>query len=256
MDPENPHKAVLQPRRPGESIKVAETVLKRRDRNLKAAAERAANIAKARKQKKDAKKGKLKIVRAEKLIKQNRLKKVDRERLYRQKKKKVKQGGGKVIAVVRNGRQGGSKDVHSTLKEIGLTECHTLAFLQNTEENAAKLAVLRPFLFWGPPNYKLVTTIMSKKALFKDPKKPKRKLLLSDNALVEEHLGDLGLLCTEDMAHTIFSCSERFDEVKRRLWPVPLGDSKKASGLVHDKDFTFGDLKGNINTKVAQLLGN
>merc|ERR1719235_2218701 len=189
MDPENPHKAVLQPKNPGESIKIAETVLKRRDRNLKAAAQRAANIAKVRKQRREAQKGKLRIVRAEKLIKRNRLKTVDRERLFRQKKKKVKRGQGKVVAVVRNGRLGGSRDVYKTLKEIGLTECHTMKFFRNTEDNYAKLNILRPFVFWGPPSFKLVNLIMSKKALFKDPKKPKSRTVLSDNALVEEHLG-------------------------------------------------------------------
>merc|ERR1712226_261184 len=81
MDPENPHKAILQPRRPGEGLKVAETVLKRRDNNLKANAERAAQVARIRKNQREYKKGKLKIVRAERLIKQNRLKRLDRERL-------------------------------------------------------------------------------------------------------------------------------------------------------------------------------
>jgi len=42
---EDPQRAVLQPRNPGESLKVAETVLKRRERNLKAASEKAAAIA-------------------------------------------------------------------------------------------------------------------------------------------------------------------------------------------------------------------
>lgn len=256
MDPENPHKAVLQPRRPGETIKVAETVLKRRDRNLKAASERAAKVASIRRAQKEYKKGKLKIIRAEKLIKQNRLKKVDRDRLHHQKKKKVKVGQGKVVAVVRNGRLGGSKEVLVSLKQLGLREFHTIVFLPNTEETALKLNIIRPFAFWGPPSYKTVSTIMQKKALFKDPKKPKRRTILSDNTLVEEHLGDLGLLCTEDLAHAIFTCAPSFVQVQERLWPVPLGDAKKANGLVHDKDFTFGDLKSNINTKLTQLMGS
>eukprot|EP00401_Gymnodinium_catenatum_P019628 CAMPEP_0117513250 /NCGR_PEP_ID=MMETSP0784-20121206/29455_1 /TAXON_ID=39447 /ORGANISM="" /LENGTH=258 /DNA_ID=CAMNT_0005309005 /DNA_START=78 /DNA_END=854 /DNA_ORIENTATION=+ len=256
MDPESPHKAVLQPRRPGESIKVAQTVLKRRDRNLKAKAERAAAVAAVRKQRKDFKKGKLKIVRAEKLVKQSRLKKLDRERILRQKrKKKPKKGMGKVVAAVRNGRMGGSKDVFDTLTELGLTRQHSVVFLPNTDETAAKLNVIRPFAFWGPPNFKNICTIMQKKALFRDPNKPKRKTLLSDNALVEEHLGDLGLLCVEDLTHSIFNCTSTFEAVTKRLWPIPLGDAKKANGLVHDKDFTFGNLKGNVNGKLSNLLG-
>jgi len=253
---ENPFKADIQPRRPGESIKVAETVLKRRDRNLKAAGERAAKVASIRRAQKDYKKGKIRIVRAEKLIKQNRLKKVDRERLKHKTKKKIKVGQGKCVAAVRNGRQGGSFEVQKALKDMGLQQIHTVAFFENNDETAKNLSIVRPFVFWGPPSFKTVSTIMQKKALFKDPKKPKKKISLSDNTMVEEHLSDVGCLCTEDISHAVFTCSKSFDKIKQRLWPVPLGDAKKSSGMVHDKDFTFGDMKSNVNNKITKLLGN
>merc|ERR1712232_682552 len=118
-----------------------------------------------------------KIVRAEKLIKQNRLKRIDRERLLHQKRKKPKKqaAGAKVVVAVRNGRVGGSREVKIALKALGLTECHTLVFLPNTEETAAKLQIIRPFAFWGMPSFKLVETVMQKKACFKDPEKPKQR---------------------------------------------------------------------------------
>ena len=37
---DDPHRAVLRPKNPGESLKVAESVLRKRDRNLKAARKR------------------------------------------------------------------------------------------------------------------------------------------------------------------------------------------------------------------------
>lgn len=256
VDAENPYKAVIKPRRPGENIKVAETVLKRRDRNLKANAEKARQVQQIRRKQKDYKRGKLQIVRAEKLVKQARLKKIDRERVMHQKvKKKPRKGGGKVVVAVRNGRGGGSREVKETLKELGLTERHTLIWLPNTDETAAKLSVIRPFAFWGHPNYKAVSQIMQKKAIFKDPAHPTTRTALSDNALVEKHLGDLGLLCTEDLAHAIHTGATGFNKVTERLWPVPLGDAKKANGMVHDKDFTSGDLKAFISDKLTQMMG-
>merc|ERR1719401_127040 len=131
-----------------------------------------------------------------------------------------------------------------------MTERHTVVFLPNTDETAADLHTIRPFAFWGPPTYKVIANIMQKKALFKDPEQPKARTVLSDNALVEKHLGDLGLLCTEDLAHAIHRCTPQFEAVTSRLWPVPLGDAKKASGLLHDKDFTFGDQKDNFNDQL------
>mmetsp|Transcript_1959 Transcript_1959/g.4470 ORF Transcript_1959/g.4470 Transcript_1959/m.4470 type:complete len:262 (-) Transcript_1959:250-1035(-) len=256
---EAPHetgKAVIRPRRPGENIKVAETVLKRRDRNLKDKAERAAQVARIRQQQKQFKKGKLKIIRAEKLVKNCLTRDNDRKRLKNMpKKKKPKPWKGKVLAVARNGRMGGSKEVKLCLKELGLRMRHTLVFQQNNEETLQKLNTCKPFVFWGPPSFKAVFNLVHKKALFRDPDAEGGKTALSDNVLIEKHLGDLGVLCTEDLAHVVHNATKHFSEVTARLWPVPIGDAKKARGLVHDKKFTYGDQQRAINLKLEKLLG-
>lgn len=249
-------KAVIRPRRPGENIKVAETVLKRRDRNLKAKAERAAQVAQIRRQQKDYKKGKLKIERAEKLVKNCLTRDNDRKRLKNiAKKKKPKPYKGKVLAVARNGRLGGSKEVKLALKELGLRSRHTLVFQPNSEETLQKLNTVKPFVFWGPPSFKAVFNLVHKKALFRDPDAENGKTALSDNVLIEKHLGDLGVLCTEDLAHVVHNCTKHFGEVTGRLWPVHTGDAKKARGMVHDKKFTYGDQQRGINQKLEKLLG-
>jgi len=251
------HKAVLRPRNPGESIKVAETVLKRRDRNLKAAAERAAQIARIRNDKKDYKKGKLGIIRAERLVKDCRNKQNDRRRLKNMGKKPLpKRQKGRVLAVVRNGRLGGSKDTKVTLRELGLTRRHSLVFLPNTKEVATQLRAAKPFTFWGSPTFKMVCNLIHKRAAFRDPEQPKERTALSDNVIIEKHLGDLGCLCTEDLAHAIHTRSQQFDKVTERLWPFQLDDAKKETGkLVNERHYTEGNIAENINDKLAKLLG-
>lgn len=254
--PDETGKAVIRPRRPGENIKVAETVLKRRDRNLKAKAERAQQVAKIRQSQKQYQKGKLKIIRAEKLVKNCLTRDKDRKRLKNMtKKKKPKPYKGKVLAVVRNGRLGGSKEVKLSMKGIGLRQRHTLVFLPNTEETLQSLNTCKPFVYWGSPSFKVVFNLVHKKALFRDPDAPNGKTTLSDNVLIEKHLGDLGVLCTEDLAHVVHSCTKHFGEVNARLWPVPVGDTKKAKGMVHERKFTFGDQQRGINLKLERLLG-
>lgn len=256
---ENTAKAVLQPRRPGESIKVAETVLKRRDRNLKAAAARAAQVAKVRKSQKDYKKGKLRIIRAEKLVKNCLIRQNDRRRIKTARKKhptpKVVRRC-RSIAIARNGRMGGSKEVKQTLKELGLVYRNTLIFVPNTEEVATKLQTVKPFAFWGKCSFKAVFNLVHKKAMFKNPEEPKEKTMLSDNVLIEKHLGDLGVLCTEDLAHVLYTNGKSFKEVSQRLWPIHLGEVKKANGMVHDKKFTYGDLQGAMDLKLSKLMGD
>lgn len=253
----DPHKAILQPRRPGENIKVAQTVLKRRDRNLKAAAERAAEIVRVRKHQAEKKKGKLQIVRAEQLVKDCRTRIQDRNRLKsQQKKKKPRLQAGKTLAVGRNGRPGGSKEVKIQLDSLGLKRKHTMVFLRNDDETVAKLQVCKPFLFWGSPSFKVIFNIVHKKAVFRDPNGEHGKTVLSDNTLIETHLGDLGVLCTEDLAHVAGNGGKHFEEVVNRLWPVLLGNVKTANGMVREKKFTFGDLKEDIDKTLSKLIGD
>jgi len=254
---EDPQRAVLRPRNPGESIKVAETVLKRRERNLHACAQRAADIARSRVNKKQYKKGKLDIVRAERLVKDCRNRMNDRRRLKNVGKKPLpKHQKGRILAAARNGRLGGSKEAKAALRELGLHKRHTMVFLPNTKDIATKLRIANPYAFWGVPSFKMVCNLIHKKANFKDPEEPAERKALSDNVLIEKHLGDLGMLCTEDLAHSIFTCSSSFEKVQPRLWPVMLGDAKKSAGkLVNDKYYTMGNVYGEINTKLEQLLG-
>merc|ERR1712060_539712 len=123
VDPENPLKAVLRPRHPGESLKVAKTVLKRRDENLKVRAQQAVQIAKIRKEQKKKLKPDLGIVRVEKLIKNAICTNWESQRVKAQKKKKKpKVQKGKVVMAVRNGRAGATctKQVKQTLKGMRL----------------------------------------------------------------------------------------------------------------------------------------
>lgn len=250
-------KVKLQPRRPGESIKVAETVLKRRDRNLKAAAQRAEQRVRSKKSQKDIKKGKLNIIRAEKLVKNARTRTMDGHRLKTQdKKKKPKLQKGMVLTVARNGRMGGTKEVKRAMRELGLRKRHQMTFHLNNEETSKRLQIAKPFCFWGVPAFKAVFDIVHKKAEFRDKDAQHGRTVLSDNILIEKHLGDLGVLCTEDLAHVIHTGGKGFKEVMARLCPVTLGNVKKANGLVHDQYFVWGDLKGGIDNEISKLMGD
>jgi len=236
---------------------VAETVLKRRDRNLKAAAHRQDQVARARKAKKEYKKGKLSIVRAERFVKNSRTRIMDEKRLKTQeKKKKPKLQKGEVVCVARNGRLGGSRQVKKALRDLGLGKRHLMTWQLNNEETSKKLETAKPFLFWGVPSFKAVFNIVHKKAVFRDKDAEGGQTVLSDNVLIEKHLGDLGVLCTEDLAHVLHTGGNAFKEVNQRLVPVALGNAKTASGMVHDQYFVWGDQKRGIDAQIKRLMGD
>jgi len=106
------------------------------------------------------------------------------------------------------------------------------------------------------PSFKAIFNIVHKKAAFRDKEAQGGLTVLSDNVLIEKHLGDLGVLCTEDLAHVIHTGGKTFPEVTARLAPVVLGNAKKASGMVHEQYFKWGDLKRGIDEQVSKMMGD
>lgn len=262
-DGENTPKTVLRPKNPGESLKIATTVLRRRDRNLKAAAERAAKVAKVRRDKMKYEKGKINIIRAEKFVQRARFIERDHRRLKHVKKKTPKwpkppvQKGSKVIAVMRNGRPGGSPEVKSTLRYLNLKKKNHLAIVRNTPENKKKMLIIEPFAYWGPVSFKTCFNLVHKKAMFKAPGKDAEKVVLCDNVVIETHLGNLGCLCTEDLAEVLHKApAETFDKVRRRLWAFEMDETRFAKGMVRDETWTYGNQEKKMDTMLSALLGN
>ncbi|CAD7965391.1 unnamed protein product [Amoebophrya sp. A120] len=256
---EDPTKAVLRPRNPGEEVKIKETVLKRRDRNLKAKQLNAEKI-KAEKKKKVDKKKEGKLITPASLVKQSIVKRKDQSRLkrsFKTKKQKVAhESNGFVLLAIRNRRKRPTNVVKKILERLDLQEHNTLRFLPYNEHTCRELKMVKPFVYWGYPTFKTVNDLLHKKALFKT--KTNEKVNLSSNALVEEHLGDsCGVLCVEDIVNTLFKNEDNFQMVNNRLWPIKLGDYTKATAEGFQPEFKkhhFGNLERKINDIVQEVL--
>lgn len=256
MEFDDPTKAILKPRQEGESLKVAQTVLRRRDRNIKAKGERARKIAKQKKVRGTVKT--YRITPPEKLLKLYRKRHVDNKRLKKikgLKKSKVKHFG-RVLLVQRNRRPGGTRTTKDMLSTMRLHRFNSCVFLPNTIETLNNLKVVAPFVVWGNPCFELVDDLLHKRARIKKGKGG--EVLLSDNALIEEHLGECGMFCVEDLVNEIFTCGEKFADVSSRLSPFQLGDfsDRQAHGFVREQQMPWGDLKFKINDRMRLFLGN
>merc|ERR1711974_321184 len=130
-----------------------------------------------------------------------------------------------------------------------------LVFLPNTEETAKLLQTVKPFCFWGKCSFKMIFNLVHKKAMFRNSEAPKERTILSDNTLIENALGDLGVLCTEDLAHVLHTNGAHFKEVSKRLWPIPMGEINKAGSMVHDERWTFGNQAGGMDQAITKLMG-
>lgn len=62
------------------------------------------------------------------------------------------------------------------------------------------LRIVEPFIAYGYPNLKSVRELIYKRGYGKINK---QRIPLTDNAIIEESLGSLGIVCIEDLIHEV-----------------------------------------------------
>ena len=85
----------------------------------------------------------------------------------------------------------------------------------------------------------------------------KRRVRLTDNAIIEKSLGDLDIICMEDLAHEIYNLGPNFKSAANFLWPFKLstpagGWPGKNSHFVEGGD--FGNRQQHINDLLKKMI--
>ena len=76
---------------------------------------------------------------------------------------------------------------------------------------------------------------------------------INSNALVEEHLGDKGLICLNDLVTVLVKGLESFEEVRQFLGALKLNKPTNGYG-VKQKPFREGGAWGNREEKINELI--
>ncbi|TRY51416.1 60S ribosomal protein L7-B Rp17bp L30 RNA binding domain [Cryptosporidium tyzzeri] len=265
-------KHILKPRNDGESLKIAEGILRRRkivdtDRRLKYREER-------RKIKKDLHKPEIQTL--QRILKKSRNNILDKRRLKNKDKKPYltpkKTNGRLIVLVVRNSRFCGSLESNRKLRDLGLVNKFSAVILSHTDETIRVLREVKPYVFYGFPNLNLLKTLVFKKGAFthqnvqskgqsraKLSEKKQDKVLLTDNNIVEDRLGEIGVLCTEDIVTGLWNGCETqqdkeiFEAITSNLAPFQLCNLKRAEGF-DAKKFESGFLGKSINEKISKII--
>lgn len=249
-------RTILRPKNEGEGITKAEVVLRRRDMNFHAAAERQKKIVEMQREKKKRVSDGLTTLRSLVLKKHHQTRDMHRFRKAQKvmlKKPKVVDGE-HCLLVVRNSRKNPYKKTAEVLKEFALSKHGKAIFVKNTFDNRRKIQHCERFVFFGVVNQKTVGDMLHKKAHMKDPSSTDM-IPLSDNMLVEKHLGSLGMLCVDDLIHEFCNGKKNFEAVMDSLYPFEFEDIRWAQKLTRDEEVVFGDLGHEINTRIAPVLG-
>merc|ERR1712032_3060 len=235
-----------------------ETLLKKRKSQEK---ERAEKQQQRETKKKESKQKRDQIFkRAESYVKEYR----DAERDIIEKKRAAKRDNSffvpaepKLVFVVRiKGINKIDPKKRKTLQLLRLLQINNGVFVRLTKATSEMLKIVEPFVAYGYPNLKSVRELVYKRGYAKSSP-GKQRIPLTDNAIIEEHLGQHGIVCMEDLIHEIYTVGPNFKQASNFLWPFKLSNPnggfrpRKFNHFVEGGD--LGNREEHINALIRQM---
>ena len=111
------------------------------------------------------------------------------------------------------------------LSVLRLQRINTGVFLKLTKSVYPLLKIVSPYVVVGRPSLSSIRSLIQKrgKVMYRQPNsKVENEIALNDNNIVEEKLGDEGIICIEDIVHEISTMGPSFKAVSFFLRPFQL----------------------------------
>ena len=197
--------------------------------------------------------------------------------------------------VVRNTREGGTLKTQRSLKSLRLRNANSAVFVPNTEYVRRMLQDVGPFVFFGVANKQMIADFLHKKGMTtvhdssekkqlddkeeekeeweeeeekkeweeeeeeegkqENVRRSRKKIVPLSNRIVEDYLGEVGLICVEDLVDVVAAGkdNELFFKASRMVLPFRVNDITRADSMVKWKWIRHGFLK-DINSFIAKLM--
>merc|ERR1719410_1972161 len=131
-----------------------------------------------------------------------------------------------------------------------LRQIHNATFVRLNEATIRMLRLIEPYCTYGYPTRATVEKLIYKRGF---GKLNKQRVPISENRVIEEGLGDVGIRCTADLVHEIFLVANNF------LWPFkltsPRGGFSKRTKLLHFMEGGEAGARGEeINKLVKRMI--
>jgi len=246
-----------QPTAPtSDAILVPETLLKKRKATEKSTEERKA----AAVERKKASKAKREVIfkRAEKYVKEYREAEREQIRLSRDAKKAGSfyvPAQAKLVFVIRiKGINKIAPKPRKILQLLRLLQINNGVFVRLTKATTEMLRIVEPWVAYGEPNLKSVRELIYKRGYGKIDR---QRIPLTDNALIEEKLGEHGIISIEDLIHEIYTVGPNFKQASNFLWPFKLSSptggfrQRKFKHFIEGGD--LGDREHFINNLIRKM---
>jgi len=160
----------------------------------------------------------------------------------------------KVAFVVRlRGIIGVSPKVKKVLQLLRLRQIHNGVFIRVNKATMGMLKLIEPYVTYGYPNLKSIKQLIYKRGYGKVENF--QRIPLTNNEMIEKHLGEYGIICMEDIIHELYTCGPHFKQVSNFLWPFKL--TAPRGGMTQKKlHFNEGGEHGNREEEINTFLAN
>uniref|UniRef100_A0A8C2NQD5 Large ribosomal subunit protein uL30-like ferredoxin-like fold domain-containing protein n=1 Tax=Capra hircus TaxID=9925 RepID=A0A8C2NQD5_CAPHI len=116
---------------------------------------------------------------------------------------------------------GMSSLVQRTIARFCLSKIFGDVFMKVTPPTIKTLCIVEPYVTWGFPNLKSVQELILKRGQAKVKNKVET-IPLTDNTVIEKHLGKFHVICLEDLIHEIAFPGKNFQVIAGFLHPFQL----------------------------------
>lgn len=137
------------------------------------------------------------------------------------------------------------------LQLLRLLQINNGVFVRLTKATKNMLRIVDPYIAYGEPNVKSIRELIYKRGAGKISG---QRIPLTDNAIIEQALGHLGIVCMEDLVHEIATCGSNFKAVNNFLWPFKLNSPSGGFAKRKAKHFIEGGDHGDREHFINQLI--
>ncbi|XP_030577244.1 60S ribosomal protein L7-like 1 [Archocentrus centrarchus] len=202
-------------------------------------------------------KGKIKFKRLEEFLKQSHTQRRDDTRIRRAQQRPpepLPPAKNKLAFAVRIRQiKGVSPKVMKVIQMMRLRKIFSGTFVKINKTSVAMMKMVEPYVAWGFPNLKSVRELILKRG---QTRIGRRRVPLTDNTFIEQHMGKHGIICLEDLIHEIYSVGKNFRAANNFLLPFGLSvarhSMKDKAGLLKDLG-NPGFRSTDINVIIRQL---
>lgn len=104
---------------------------------------------------------------------------------------------------------------------LRLLQINNGVFVKLTKATSQMLTLIEPYVTYGEPNLKSVRELVYKRGY---GKVNGQRIPLTDNAIIEEHLGKYGIISIEDLVAEIYKVGPSFKQASNFLFPFKLSN--------------------------------